>query len=145
MMALILLATGSSLAFLKSNDDIRNLQSMDAALKQEDQYIRSRFMQQQSSEYFVVQGRTPAELEQHEQQLLAKLTPLQQAGKLDAVQALGQWIPSLEQQKTQYCDVTGDSSARFSGICASITTQCSGCFKLASAFKRPTVIDRSSL
>ena len=87
------------LAFLKSNDDIRNLQSMDATLKQEDQYIRSRFMQQQSSEYFVVQGRTLAELEQHEQQLLAELTPLQQAGKLDAVQALGQWVPSLEQQK----------------------------------------------
>jgi predicted exporter len=72
---------------------------MDATLKQEDQYIRSRFMQQQSSEYFVVQGRTPAELEQREQQLLAELAPLQQAGKLDAVQALGQWIPSLEQQK----------------------------------------------
>jgi hypothetical protein len=48
---------------------------MDATLKQEDQYIRSRFMQQQSSEYFVVQGRTPAELEQHEQQLLAELAP----------------------------------------------------------------------
>lgn len=99
MIAMILLVTGSSLVLLESNDDIRNLQSMDATLKQEDQYIRSRFMQQQSSEYFVVQGRTPAELEQHEQQLLAELAPLQQAGKLDAVQALGQWIPSLEQQK----------------------------------------------
>ena len=89
----------ATIVFLKSNDDIRNLQSMDATLKQEDQYIRSRFMQQQSSEYFVVQGRTLAELGQHEQQLLAELTPLQQAGKLDAVQALGQWVPSLEQQK----------------------------------------------
>ena len=54
MISLILLVTGNSLVFLKSNDDIRNLQSMDATLKQEDQYIRSRFMQQQSSEYFVV-------------------------------------------------------------------------------------------
>ena len=32
-----------------------------ALLKQGDQYIRSRFMQQQSSVYFVVQGRTPLE------------------------------------------------------------------------------------
>ncbi len=115
------------------------------ALKQEDQYIRSRFMQQQSSEYFVVQGRTSAELEQREQQLLAELTSLQQAGKLDAVQALGQWIPSLEQQKQNIAMLQAIPQPALSGICASVAAQHSRCFKLASAFKRPTVIDRSGL
>lgn len=99
LIMLIVLLSASSLLLVKSNDDIRNLQSINPSLKQEDQYVRSRFMQQQSSEYFVVQGRTPAELEQHEQQLLKALAPLQQQGKLDGVQALGQWIPSVEQQK----------------------------------------------
>jgi len=98
LIAAILLISGSSLLFLKSNDDIRNLQSMDQQLKQEDQYVRERFMQQQGSEYFVVRGGSPAELQQHEQQLLRRLAQLQQAGKLEAVQALGQWLPSEQQQ-----------------------------------------------
>ncbi|WP_180080024.1 MULTISPECIES: MMPL family transporter [unclassified Acinetobacter] len=99
LMALIVAVTGSSLLFLKSNDDIRNLQSMDQRLKQEDQYVRERFMQQQGSDYFVVRGQTPAELERNEQHLLDQLSVLQQAGKLDTVQALGQWVPPLVQQK----------------------------------------------
>ena len=99
MMTAILLVTGSSLLFLKSNDDIRNLQSMDHSLKQEDQYVRSRFMQQQGSDYFVVRGQTPAELQRNEQQLLTQLSVLQQNGKLDGVQALGQWLPPVQQQK----------------------------------------------
>lgn len=71
--ASIILLTGSSLFFLKSNDDIRNLQSMDAQLKREDMYVRTQFMQQQSSEYFDgnLQGKTPAQLAQNEQQLFA--------------------------------------------------------------------------
>lgn len=99
MIALIVAVTGSSLLFLKSNDDIRNLQSMDQSLKQEDQYVRERFMQQQGSDYFVVRGKTLAELERHEQQLLSQLSVLQQQGKLQGMQALGQWLPSAAQQQ----------------------------------------------
>ena len=100
MIAMIAVVTGSSFMFLHSNDDIRNLQSMDQKLKQEDQYVRERFMQQQSSEYFVVYGQTPAQLEQKEQQLLQHLQVLQKNGALDAFQGLGQWIaPKVQQQQ----------------------------------------------
>ncbi|CAB1217497.1 MMPL family transporter [Acinetobacter bouvetii] len=99
LIALITVVAGSSLMFLQSNDDIRNLQSMDQKLKQEDQYVRERFMQQQSSEYFVVQGSTALELEQNEQKLLEKLQVLQTQNKLDSFQALGQWLPSKAQQQ----------------------------------------------
>ena len=99
LIAVIAVVTGSSLMWLQSNDDIRNLQSMDQKLKQEDQYVRERFMQQQSSEYFVVHGKTTAELEQNEQQLLQKLQLLQSEKALDTFQALGQWLPSLAQQQ----------------------------------------------
>lgn len=100
LIAIILGITGSSLLFLKSNDDIRNLQSMDQSLKQEDQYVRERFMQQQGSEYFLVRGNTPTELEQQEARLLTQLNQLQNQGKLEAFQALGQWLPptSVQQQ-----------------------------------------------
>ena len=99
LIAAIVVVAGSSLMLLQSNDDIRNLQSMDQSLKQEDQYVRKRFMQQQSSEYFVVHGKTAAELEHNEQQLIQKLQVLQSKGALDAFQALGQWLPSIQQQQ----------------------------------------------
>jgi predicted exporter len=99
LIAVITVVTGSSLMLLQSNDDIRNLQSMDQQLKQEDQYVRERFMQQQSSEYFVVHGDTLQQLEQNEQQLLQKLQVLQAQNKLEGVQALGQWLPSKAQQQ----------------------------------------------
>lgn len=95
----ILSVTGPSLLFLQSNDDIRNLQSMDIRLKQEDQYIRDRFVQQQGSDYFVVHGQTPADLAANEQKLLKQLQQLKQQGKLGAYQALGQWLPSEQEQQ----------------------------------------------
>lgn len=100
LIAIILLSMGSSLFLLKSNDDIRNLQSMDVKLKQEDQYVRNRFVQQQGSEYFVVHGQNSMELVQNEQQLLQQLEQLKTQGKLGSYQAVGQWLPSqAEQQK----------------------------------------------
>lgn len=99
LILVILVVTTTSLFFLKSNDDIRNLQSMDQKLKQEDQYVRDRFMQQQGSDYFVVSGKTSQELEKNEQDLLLKLEELKNSGKLDGFQALGQWLPSTQQQQ----------------------------------------------
>ncbi|MEB3767082.1 hypothetical protein [Acinetobacter sp. MD2] len=95
----ILLVGGVSLFSLRSNDDIRNLQSMDATLKQEDQYIRQRFAQQQSSDYFVIHASSITQLEQREQQLISQLQQLQSQGKLQGFQALGQWLPSQQQQQ----------------------------------------------
>lgn len=94
----IVLIGGVSVFFLKANDDVRNLQSMDQTLKQQDEYVRTRFSQQQSSDYFVVQGTTPDQMAQAEQQLIEKLTGLQDQGALQNFQALGLSIPSLQQQ-----------------------------------------------
>ncbi len=88
-----------SLFSLQANDDIRNLQSMDAKLKQQDQYIRTLFGQQQSSDYFVVQASSSAELEQLEAQLIHQLQHLQGQGKIESFQALGQLVPPLAQQQ----------------------------------------------
>ncbi len=95
----ILVVGLSSLLFLKSNDDIRNLQSMDRGLKQEDQYVRERFMGEQGRDYFVVRGDTPAQMQRNEQVLIQHLQNLQQQGKLTSFQALGQWTPTQDQQQ----------------------------------------------
>jgi predicted exporter len=98
LIAGILVITASSVFFLKSNDDIRNLQSMDQKLKLEDQYIRDKFVQQQGSNYFVVHGRTPDEMLKNEQQLVAQLKQLQNKDQLVGFQALAQWLPSEKEQ-----------------------------------------------
>ena len=95
----ILVIGGISLFSLQANDDIRNLQSMDSKLKQEDQYIRSLFGQQQSSDYFVVRANSSAELEQQESKLVQQLQHLQAQGQIESFQALGQWIPPFAQQQ----------------------------------------------
>lgn len=95
----ILVIGGVSLFTLQANDDIRNLQSMDSKLKQEDQYIRSLFGQQQSSDYFVVRANSGPELEQQESKLVQQLQQLQAQGQIESFQALGQWIPPLTEQQ----------------------------------------------
>lgn len=95
----LLVIGGISLFSLQANDDIRNLQSMDSKLKQEDQYIRSLFGQQQSSDYFVVRANSSAELEQQESKLVQQLQHLQAEGQIESFQALGQWIPPFAQQQ----------------------------------------------
>lgn len=97
----VILAVGTvSLFYLKSNDDIRNLQGMDARLKQQDQVVREQFGQQQSSDYFVVRAASANEMQQQEQQLIGHLQQLQSQGKISAFQALGQWIPPLAEQQS---------------------------------------------
>ncbi len=98
LIAGIVSIAGVSILFLQANDDVRNLQSMDQTLKQEDHYVRTRFNQQQSSDYFVVQGKTPAEMAQNEHALIEKLQRLQAEGAVQNFQALGVTIPSLQQQ-----------------------------------------------
>lgn len=96
----VILAVGTvSLFYLKSNDDIRNLQGMDASLKQQDQAVREQFGQQQSSDYFVVRAASANEMQQQEQRLIGHLQQLQSQGKISAFQALGQWIPPLAEQQ----------------------------------------------
>ena len=99
LIVLVFVGSVVSLSFIQPNDDIRNLQSMDQTLKQEDQYVRERFGQQQGSDYFIIQGKTTADLEQQEQMLIGKLQYLKETGAIQNFQALGQSIPSLQQQQ----------------------------------------------
>lgn len=99
VIVVIILTSTTSLYFLKANDDIRNLQSMDQKLKQEDRYVRERFGQQQGSDYFVIRAENTAQLEKLEQALLVKLNQLKQQGQLQGFQAIGQSVPSIATQQ----------------------------------------------
>ncbi|MEG0343686.1 MAG: hypothetical protein RR633_15995 [Acinetobacter sp.] len=99
VIVVIILTSTTSLYFLKANDDIRNLQSMDQKLKQEDRYVRERFGQQQGSDYFVIRAANTVQLEKQEQALLVKLNQLKQQGQLQGFQAIGQSVPSIAIQQ----------------------------------------------
>ncbi|AOA59287.1 MMPL family transporter [Acinetobacter larvae] len=99
MIVVILITTASSLWWLKSNDDVHNLQTMDPTLQQQDQYIRQRFAQQQGQEYLLLRADSAEQLQQLEQTLLQKLQQLQQDGALQSFQAIAQVIPSVAQQQ----------------------------------------------
>lgn len=99
LMFLILSVSLGSLFFLKSNDDIRNLQSMDAQLKQEDSFVREQFAQQQSNRYFVIHAKSAQQAEDLEQDLIGQLADLQHQGALQSFQAIGRSVPTLQQQQ----------------------------------------------
>lgn len=103
VVAVIFVGSLGSLYFLKTNDDIRNLQSMDQKLKSEDLYVRERFGQQQSSDYFVIRGDNVQQLEALEQQLIQQLNQQQKKGNIQSFQAIGQSVPSqaIQQQNIQ--------------------------------------------
>lgn len=94
MMIVIVATSVTGLFFVKANDDIRNLQSMDEHLKQEDHYVRMAFSQPQAVDYFVVHGSSFETMEEKENQLINELSVLKKQGKIHSFQALGQWLPS---------------------------------------------------
>lgn len=103
--ALIIVAIAFSamgLTQLKFNDDMQNLQSMDASLKQNDRLIRQTFAEEQAQDFLIVHVDDKAKLAQAEQTVISKLDQLLSDGKISAYQAIGQWFdPATIQQNIQ--------------------------------------------
>ncbi len=81
------------------NDNIKSLQTMNAQLLQDEQEIRTRFSERQSSQYFVVFGRNSTEVAEREETLVARLQTLVVTGGLQNYQAMSQWLPSPSRQQ----------------------------------------------
>jgi len=77
---------------------VRNLQSMDAGLRHDEQIIQGQFSARQSGQFLVVYGSDEASSAAREAVLLAQLRELVSRGQLSGFQALGQWLPTAEVQ-----------------------------------------------
>lgn len=99
MIGLVIVISAIGLSQLKFNDDIHNLQSVDAGLKHNDQQIRQLFTQSQDNDYFIVSASSAALTEQAEARLLTQLQSLQQQGQLGQFQAAGQWFNTVIQHQ----------------------------------------------
>jgi predicted exporter len=99
LIVVVLLFGGYGLSQIKADDQVQSLQSKNADVVQQDAKIKQLFHQRQSSQYFVVYGDNAEQVAQREQTLIAQLQLLQQQGKIDGYQALGDWLPSVQQQQ----------------------------------------------
>lgn len=95
----VLLLGALGFSQIRVDDQVQSLQTRNAGVAAQDHKIRQLFHQQQSSQYFVVNGRDEAQLAEREQVLLQHLRQLVSAGQLQGYQALGEWLPSMAQQQ----------------------------------------------
>ncbi|MBE9607817.1 MMPL family transporter [Chitinilyticum piscinae] len=98
LLPLLLLLLGG-LWQLRASDDIRSFYARDPQLAQQDDRIRALFGQAPETQFYLVQGRSAAEVLQREQRLLQALQPMLAAGQLGHVRALSQLLPDPASQQ----------------------------------------------
>lgn len=97
---LILVVAG--IGALRSEDDVRQLQTPDAELQRQDRFIQALVPGAFDSRYFVVGGATIAEVLRRETQLTAELERLVSSGSIAGYYAMTQNFPLAEQQQANY-------------------------------------------
>jgi predicted exporter len=103
-LALLVLALAAVPGWLRltSNDDVHLLIHLDPSLTAQEQQIRQAVGLSSSSQFFLVQGRDPEHVLQHEAALSVRLGTLAAAGQLSSWQALSAFVPPAVQQQADH-------------------------------------------
>lgn len=96
--ALILLSL-AGISKLDSSDNIRLLYSSPQELIDNEILVRKILQQNKAIEFFLIEGKTPQEVLEKEEQLGAKIDGLIAEKNLDSYQAISQIIPSVKRQE----------------------------------------------
>jgi len=83
---------------LTASDDVRLLQTADAAVMAEEVQIRDLIGRNLASQFLLIEGRDPGDYLRREEALTAKLRGLQAAGKLDGYLAISDFIASPQRR-----------------------------------------------
>lgn len=97
-----LLALISGVGILHAEDDVRQLQTPDIALQQQDNHIKTLMPGAVDSRFFVVSGLTTTETLSHETLLTVELERLVATGAIAGYQSLTQIFPTAAQQEANY-------------------------------------------
>ncbi|MCL2160509.1 MAG: MMPL family transporter [Betaproteobacteria bacterium] len=97
--ALAVVAIVAGIVQLKTNDDIRSLVNADPQLWREQRDVTRVLELPSPAQLFLITGATPEEVLQHEEALLAKLSPLLADGRLTGFDAISRWLPSQQRQQ----------------------------------------------
>lgn len=93
------LALAAGLTQLRSNDDIRQLQSSPAELLADQREVGRLLGLSSPGQFYVVTAADEASLLAREEALTARLAPLRAEGLLAGWQALSDWVPSPDRQR----------------------------------------------
>jgi predicted exporter len=96
--AILAIAIAPGLMRLHAGDDVRALISPPADLVDDDARIRELVGLAATSQFFLVEGDSEAQVLEREERLTERLAPLVQKGALGAVQAISSFVPSPERQ-----------------------------------------------
>ncbi len=91
---------------LNADDDIRQLQSLSPQVVAEEQHLKGVVAQQGSSQFFLIEGETPAQVLMQEETLVPQLQSLQERGDISSFQRISVYVPSPQQQQHNYDLVT---------------------------------------
>ncbi|WP_137937805.1 MMPL family transporter [Chitinivorax sp. B] len=94
------LVIGFGITRLTTNDDIRQLQNSPPVLVADQQQISRILKVPAPAQFFLIRADTEAGLLMREETLRNKLEELVQSGTLEGYQAVSQWVPSPERQRT---------------------------------------------
>ncbi|MCL7714677.1 hypothetical protein K5L01_08485 [Stenotrophomonas sp. CPCC 101365] len=83
---------------LHSNDDLRSLQSSPPALIAEQVRLSQLLGMPSPAQFYLVQGRTAAQLLEHEERLTERLRALVDAQRIGGYRAISDWLPSPARQ-----------------------------------------------
>lgn len=99
ILALCIAGTIGGFLRLKADDDVRHLQSLPAALKQQEAEIERLTGAPTGAQFLLVRGKSEQALLQTEEQVAPNLAQAQRAGDLDGYTAMADFVPSVARQK----------------------------------------------
>lgn len=91
---------GLGLARVRSNDDLRSLQSSPPALMAQQIEVGRLLGMPSPAQFFLVRGDTAEQVLQREEALTARLRELQAEHRIGGYRAISDWLPSQRQQQT---------------------------------------------
>lgn len=86
------------LLLVRSNDDLRSLQSSPPSLIAEQREVGRLLGMPSPAQFFLVQGRDAEQVLQREEALVARLAPLVDAERIGGYRAISDWLPSQQRQ-----------------------------------------------
>ena len=108
------------LAQLRTDDDLRQLQSSPAALMQDQRELGRLLGAPSPAQFFLVRGQDPEQVLQREEALKARLDGLVADGALAGYRALSDWLPSQARQQADAALTARTENAVLAGLNAAL-------------------------
>jgi predicted exporter len=94
-----IVAAAAGMLFLRSDDDVRHLQSLSSELKRQESQIEKLTGSSSGTQFILLRGASEEALLQEEERLAPRLAGAERDGALEGHTAIAQFVPSIARQK----------------------------------------------